>query len=81
MLKDILLTTLAEVNRLEAHNSQVMKECIDKKLDRSLNYYESNLEKTCKYILAKNPISVIKAMTVEIKKPKSEEEDDELRYY
>lgn len=82
MLKDILLTTLHQITELEIREEEIMKECIAKKLNRSLNNYESHLENTCKYILSKNPISIIKAVASESKsKVKDDEYDDELWHY
>lgn len=74
MLKNILLTILNKLGEVEAHNDKIMKECIDKKLERSLSNYESHLEETCKFILDRNPITVIKLMA-EDPKPKSKEDE------
>lgn len=73
MLKNILKATLKQINFLELREQEIMGDCINKKLERSLKNYESHLEDTCKYILMKNPISVIKALTAE-QKPKTKED-------
>lgn len=75
MLKDILLHTIKDIDRLEKNNNQIMQDCIDRKLNRSLDKYESNLEETCKYILTRNPISMIKALATPNRKPKESEEE------
>ena len=74
MLKNKLLKILSLINKYEAHNEEVMKECINQKLERSLNNYESNLEDTCKYVLMRNPISMIKAIATTVKQKDAEEE-------
>lgn len=62
MLKDNLFIILHKLAAAEAHDREVMQECISKKLDRSLDNYESNLENTCRYVLNRNPISMLKAL-------------------
>ena len=75
MLKDVLILTIKKINKLEAREEAIMKECIDMKLERSLKNYESHLEETCKYILSRNPISMIKALAAD-PQPKKKEEDE-----
>lgn len=77
MLKNILIDALHQITELEIHENEIMKDCIAKKLDRSLSNYESHLEDTCKYILSKNPISIIKAVASEPKPNVKEEEYDD----
>lgn len=62
MLKDALKAMLAEIRSRELRRRSLMENCIDTKLDRSLEHYKSNLEDTCRFILTKNPISVLKYM-------------------
>lgn len=75
MLKEILLTARGKINQLELREQELMKDCVNKKLERSLADYESHLEDTCKYILTKNPITTIKAMVTEPPKKKKEDND------
>ena len=80
MLKDILLSTIDQIEKLEAREAEIMKDCINKKLERSLSNYESELESTCRYVLTRNSITMIKALST-VEKPKEQEEemeDDEL---
>lgn len=67
MLKNILINTIDHINELESKDRELMKDCINIKLERSLNNYESHLEETCKYILSRNPISIIKAVANDTK--------------
>lgn len=75
MLKDILILTIKKINTFEAREEAIMKECIDNKLDRSLKNYESHLEETCRYVLSRNPISMIKALAADPQTKKKEEDD------
>ena len=76
--KNALLTILAKINESEQHKRDVFAESVDEKLDRSFQNYEKELEETCKYILSKNPVKVIKEINrINKKKEKEEEEQDE----
>lgn len=78
MFKDILLTTLKDIKERESRKESVMKDCIDVKLERSLNNYEENLKETCKYILSKNPISIIKKLNKDFEEEQKQQEQEEL---
>ncbi len=73
--KELLLQILARINESEQHKRDVFQDGVDEKLDRSFRNYEKELEETCKYILSKNPVSVIKEMN-RISKRKEKTEDD-----
>ncbi len=75
MLKDILLNILKDINQREKRKDSLLKEGVGIKLDRSLEFYESNLEDTCKYILSKNPISMMKGINREFNQPKENSEE------
>lgn len=49
--------------------ADIMARNVDERLDRSLEQYEESIEETCKYILSKNPITVILEMNKK-RKPK-----------
>jgi hypothetical protein len=75
MLKENLFIILHKLATAETHDREVMQECISKKLDRSLDNYESHLEDTCRYVLNRNPISMLKALVKPTNnRTKSEEE-------
>ena len=74
MLKDSLLSILKDIKSREQRKESLMKESVGLKLDRSLEFYESNLQDTCKYILSKNPITTIKGINKEFKSKENSEE-------
>ena len=75
MLKDELLSILKDIRQREQRKDSLMKESVGAKLDRSLEFYESNLQDTCRYILSKNPISTIKGINKEFNQPKEKSEE------
>ena len=77
MLKEKLLKILDNINYAEQHNKQVMNECIQNRLDKSLNNYKDNLENTCKYILLRNPIKVLKSLADEEKAKENKNKTEE----
>ena len=66
MLKDILINTINEIVSRENNPDSVFKRCIDVKLERSLHHYEENLMDTCRYVLSRNPITMLKGMSKEL---------------
>ena len=78
MFKKILLDLLKQINESEAHPRDVMALSVNEKLDRSFRHYEEELEETCKYILAKNPVKVIKELNRINKKKEKVEEDEDI---
>ena len=78
MFKKILLDLLKQINESESHPRDVMALSVNEKLDRSFRHYEEELEETCKYILAKNPVKVIKELNRINKKKERVEEDEDL---
>ena len=77
MFKNLLLNLLKQIEESEKHPRDVMSLSVDEKLDRSFRHYEEELEETCKYILAKNPVKVIKEMN-RINKKKEKVEENEI---
>ena len=77
MFKKILLDLLKQIEESEKHPRDVMAVSVDEKLDRSFQHYQEELEETCKYILAKNPVKVIKELN-RINKKKEKVEEDEI---
>lgn len=70
-LASTLTSTHKEIMRRVHRKNNMMAECIQHKLDNSLDLYESDLEETCRYILIRNPITITKNVT------KVMEEDEE----
>lgn len=78
MFKDLLLDILHRIEQSEQEKRDILKLSVEEKLERSVRKYKEELEKTCKYILSKNPISVIKEMNRESKKQRKEELNDDF---
>ena len=78
MFKDILLEALAEIKRREERKQDLMKDCVEAKLDRSLRNYEVNLKETCNLLLSRNPISIIKGINKEFAEEEKETNEDEM---
>lgn len=78
MLKYILADIINELKARENSREEVLKTCISDRLDRSLELYEDNLLETCKYLLSKNPVTMIKGIAKEFKETVKEDDEDEL---
>lgn len=77
MFKAALLELRGMIKASLAQPRDVMAISVDEKLDRSFEKYEQQLAETCKYILSKNPVSVIKEVN-RINKKKEEEQEEDL---
>ena len=74
--KNTLLSILKRIEQIEQEKRDILKLSVEEKLERSARKYEEELEKTCKYILSKNPISVIKEMNRESKRRKEDTDNE-----
>lgn len=61
-MKAVLLEAGDIIKKRSKRHKKVMLECIKQKLDNSLNFYESNLEDTCRYIMIRNPVVITREM-------------------
>lgn len=77
MFKESLLELLRRIERSEREHRDVMVRSVEEKLDRSFRNYEKELEETCRYILSKNPVTVIKEMNKLTKLNKKKKEKKE----
>lgn len=65
MLKAVLKNTLEELNTRLNRDSSIMKECVSKRLEDSIELYQDNLLDTCKYVLSRNPVIMMKDLNKE----------------
>lgn len=77
MLKDLLLLTIDELDKRSKRAQSVMGDCVDHKLDRSLEQYQGHLQRTCELLLSKNPVTMMKTITKDFQEEEEEEQDDE----
>lgn len=65
MLKEILYNILNDLTPYESKDSNVMEEGIKKRLDVSLELYYEHLIETCKFLISKNAITMLKGISRE----------------
>jgi hypothetical protein len=58
-MKARLYNILSDLNKLKGHDD-VMKRCVEKKLNNSFNNYANEVDILCKYLLSRNNFKVLK---------------------
>jgi hypothetical protein len=66
MFKEILYNIREDISKLTDNSNALMKNQIKDRLDYSLELYKENLENTCRYVLSKNPLTMLKGFVQEI---------------
>lgn len=75
MFKEILYNIREDISKLTDNSNALMKNQIKDRLDYSLELYKENLENTCRYVLSKNPLTMLKGFGQEIMKDRQEDDD------
>lgn len=57
--KTLLLNIKEQLDGL-GDDKEVFKRCLMEKLDNNVNYYQSRLTSTCKYILTRRPLTMMR---------------------
>lgn len=78
MFKNNLLTIRKELNDNTFSRATLLNNFLNKKLDRSLNNYETELKKTVRYLLSRDGEKVLKNIDRLKAKQQHAEEEEEI---
>lgn len=78
MFKNNLLTIRKELNDNTFSRAALLNNFLNKKLDRSLNNYETELKKTVRYLLSRDGEKVLKNIDRLKAKQQHAEEEEEI---
>lgn len=62
LYKDKLYNILDELQSYKGSRSELLAQCVQKRLNDALKVYENALEKSCEYLDSKNELTILKKL-------------------